>query len=94
MRILTDIGYVDAVGLFFELTDEQLEIVKADKDYYLNKKLTNEFTQTKGDNAHFVGACNNGEGSLIKKNITMLLKDYKTVSWWDKDMNEFKLVRR
>jgi hypothetical protein len=94
MKIITDTGYVDAVGFFFELTDEQLEQIKNNKDYYLDKKLTQEFTASSGDNAHFVGTCNNGEGSIIRKNISMLLKDYKTVSWWDKDMQEFKITRR
>jgi hypothetical protein len=94
MKILTETGYVNAVGVFFELTDAQLEIVKNNKNYYLNKKLLEEFNRAKGDNAHFCGACNNGERSLIYRNMKIVLKDYKTVSWWDKDMTEFKITRR
>jgi hypothetical protein len=94
MRILTDTGYIDSVGLFFELTDKQLEIVKANKDYYLDKKLVDEFTKGYGKNAHFIGACNNGDRGVIGRKIKLLLRDYKTVSWWDKDMQEFKIVRR
>lgn len=94
MRILTNSGYVDAVCLFFELTDEQLEEVKNNPNYYLDKSIFNRLKAANGDNVHFCGVCNNGEASLITKHLTMLLKDYKTVSWWDKDMNEFKLKRR
>jgi hypothetical protein len=94
VKILTDQGYVEAVGVFFELDDEQLDLVRNDKDYYLNKKLIKEFNESKGDNVHFVGLCNNGEGSLIYTNMKRLLNDYKSVSWWDKDMLEFKIERR
>jgi len=93
MRILTNQGYVEAVGVFFELTAEQLELVKKDSLYFMNKELIKGFSQSRGNNAHFIGACNNGAGSLINKYITAMLKDYKTVSWWDKDMKDFVIKR-
>ncbi len=94
MKILTEIGYIDAVGVFLELTDEQLDIIQKNKFYFQDKELTDILSKSKGDNAHFVGACNNGEHSLINKHIKMLLNDYKTVSWWDKEMTDFKIRRR
>lgn len=94
MRILSKDGYIDAVGLFFELNDEQLELAKNNRDYFMNEALMEDFKNGTGDNAHFIGVCNNGDNSLITKNINLLLKDYKTVSWWDKDMTEFKIRRR
>ena len=94
MRILTDNGYIDSVGLFFELDDEQLERIKNNKHYYLDKKLVDEFTKGYGTNAHFIGVCNNGEKGIIGRKIRLLLRDYKTVSWWDEDMTKFVIKRR
>jgi hypothetical protein len=94
MKILTKNGYIDSVAIFFELTDEQLERVKNDKNYYQQKEILEEFNKSNGDNAHIFGLCNDGDFSLIYSNLKELLKTYKTVSWWDKDMNEFKINGR
>lgn len=94
MKILTENGYVKTVGVFFELDDEQLQVVMLNKDYYMSRELLEEFNKSTGNNAHFFGLCNNGSKDIIYKNIKALLEKYKTVSWWDKDMNEFKLTGR
>ena len=95
MKILTEQGYIDAVGLFFELTDEQLEHVKCHKHYYMDEELVKKYNASKGDNAHFVGVMNNnGNNSLLNKHLHLLLKDYKSVSWWNRDMTEFHIKRR
>ena len=95
MKILTEFGYIDAVALFFELSDEQLEQIRNDKSYYLNKDILEQFNKSKGDNAHFFGISNtNGHRLKIQSYFSMLLKEYKSVSWWDKDNEEFRIVRR
>lgn len=94
MRILTEAGYIDAVALFFELSDEQLEKVAKDKDYYQSRERLEEFNNAKGNNAHFFGIAVSNKQVDIRSYIPDLLKQYDTVSWWDKDMNEFHLIRR
>ncbi|MBM3245607.1 MAG: hypothetical protein FJZ15_07460 [Candidatus Omnitrophica bacterium] len=94
MKILTRNGFIDAVALFFEVTDEQLERIKNNKDYYLSRELLEEFNKSKGDNVHFFGASNSGEPLKIQDYFKELLKDYKSVSWWDKDMDTFQIIRR
>ena len=94
MRILTNQGYVDSVGVFFELSDEQLEIIKKDRLYFYDKRLYEEFNKSKGENAHFYCVWNSGDSSVIYKNIKSLLKEYKTVSWWDQQMSIFKIIKR
>lgn len=81
------------MAVFFEITDEQLERVKNNKDYYKDKEILEEFNLSKGNNAHFFGLSSVGDFNLIYSNITELLKTYKTVSWWNKEMNEFKIKR-
>ena len=95
MKILTEAGYIDAVAVFFELTDEQLETIKNNKQYYLNKELLKEFTSAKGDNAHFYGIMNtNGHLTIMYQHIKKLKKQYKTISWWDRDIENFVIIRR
>ena len=95
MKILTKDGYIDAVALFFELSDEQLDSISKNPDYYLSKGLLEEYNKSKGDNAHFFGISSAlGDFSLIYKYLKKLLKEYKSVSWWDKNIEEFKIVRR
>jgi len=94
VRAITELGYMDMVGVFLELDDEQLEDVKTNKNYYQNISLMKDYTQSKGDNAHFVGMFNNNGAILIHKNLDLLFKDYKSVSWWDKEEESFKIIRR
>jgi hypothetical protein len=91
--MLTKTGYIDGAAQFFELNDEQLDYIRNNSKYYLDADKVKEFINAKGDNAHFFGLFNNNKSDahLIYKNLKVLLKDYKTVSWWDKDMNEFKI---
>ncbi len=94
MRILTEGGYIDSVALFFELNDEQLEKVRNNKDYYQSREVLESLNKSEGENAHFFGICNNNKNRayLIQDNLKTLLKQYKTVSWWDKDMNKFYII--
>ncbi len=95
MKILTKTGYIDAVALFFELSDEQLEQVRNNKDYYQSREVLEVLNKSKGDNAHFFGISNtNGSLLNIQDFVKNLLTEYKSVSWWDKNIEEFKIVRR
>lgn len=80
---------MDMVGVFLELTDEQLDTIKADSAYHQDKSLIKDLISSKGDNAHFFGFFNNSKSVLIHKNLDLLFKDYKSVSWWDSDLGEF-----
>ena len=94
MRILTRNGYIDSVALYFELTDEQLDRIRNENKYFNDHRFVQECLHSKGDNAHFYCLCNNGEQLNIRLYIKDLLKEYKTVSWWDKEMQEFKIIGR
>jgi hypothetical protein len=92
MRLLTDKGYIDNVAIILELTDTQLETVKNDRHYYLNTPLVKDLMKARGDNAHICGLfCTD---NVIFKLKRLAEDNYKTVSWWDKDMQEFKITRR
>lgn len=92
MRLLTTEGYIDNVAIILELTDTQLETVKNDRHYYLKTPLIKELTKSKGNNAHICGLfCNDNVIFKLKK---IAQADYKTVSWWDKDITGFKITRR
>lgn len=94
MKILTKNGYIDAVALFFELTDAQLKEIENNKNYYLDKDKLDEYNDSRGDNAHFFGITNSTEHLNIHDYISDLLQDYKSVSWWDRDIEKFKEIRR
>ena len=94
MKILTRNGYIDGVALFFELSDEQLERVKQDKLYCMDAEFTKLCVKSKGDNAHIYHLCNSAEPLNIQDFIKDLLKQYKTVSWMDKDNDRFEIIRR
>jgi hypothetical protein len=94
VRIITEEGYINAVALFFELDDVQLQKIKNDREYYKDSIFLDLCYSAKGNNAHFYHLCKNEDSSIIKKHIKLLLKDYATVSWWDKGMKEFKITRR
>ncbi len=96
MKILTRSGeYIDAMAVFFELTDEQLEAISKNNVFYLDRELLETLSKAKGDNAHFFGLFNtNGHLLNIHGYFKNLLETYKTISWWDKDLNKFQMIRR
>ena len=94
MKILTKAGYIDSVALFFELSDEQLENIRSIKEYPLSTLFFDELSISKGDNAHIYHLCNNGTLLNIQEYIKNLLKEYKSVSWWDREIRGFKITRR
>ena len=94
MIIMTDSGQIDGVGLIFELTDEQLERVKNDNKYLFDKEFLKSCYTAKGDNAHVFFLCNQGDSRRIMKNLYRLAHRFKTVSWWDREIDKFYLIRR
>lgn len=96
MRVLGKDGYLPGVALFLELTDTQLEKVKGDRDYFFDEVFLGECLASKGEHAHIFGIYSDKDNrfKVIYKHYKMLLKDYKSVSWWDKERKEFKITRR
>ena len=96
MRVLGKDGYIPGVALFFELTDEQLDRVSKDKDFIFKPELLKECMESKGDNCHLFGLYSDENNRTIEiwKHLKQLLVDYKTVSWWDRDMKEFKITKK
>ena len=92
MRIYTEAGYTDSAALFFEVSDELLEKIRSDINYCLDIENVVKLFNAKGDNAHIFRLLN-VNGADINEHLATLLKDYKTVSWWNRD-NEFIIKRR
>lgn len=84
MRIFTEgrSDNADGVALMYELSDENLEIVKMRSDYYLDRLLVKKLMADKGSNAHFFLLVKNVKGKSFRKYVEELRKEYKTVSWW------------
>lgn len=93
MRVLGKDGYLPGVALFFEVNDEQLHKIRLNSQYYLDKDFLNELLASKGDNAHIYGLYSDRNNRFIDiyKHFKQLLKDYKSVSWWDKKEKQFKI---
>ena len=95
MRLVTEQGYIDGVAMLFEVNDEQLEKIHSNPNYYFDQAFIDELKESKGDNAYVFTLCNNGNSDWIYKQLKAVVKeDYKTVSWWEKDLKEFKIIRR
>lgn len=77
--------------LFMEVTDNELEFIKNNRKYYFNEDFVKSCQISKGRNAHICLLYINRKTN-IKSWIHKLLRDYKTVSWWN-PKNKF-IIRR
>ena len=94
MKILSNEGYLDAVAMFFELNDKQFERTQTDKNFIFDLDFLTECNYAKGDNALFYCVYNNGDDhDLIQRHLEKLLKEYKTISWWDRNREKFKTIK-
>ena len=84
MRIFTegDHGNADGVALMYELSDENLEIVRTRSDYYLDRALIKKLMADTGPNAHFFLLVKKSKGKSFRTYVDEIKGDYKTVSWW------------
>ncbi len=83
MRIFTEgnSSNADGVALMYELSDENLELVKTNSEYYLDRKIVKELMADTGQNAHFFLLVKKSKGKSFRKYVEELKKEYKTVSW-------------
>ena len=79
----------DGLCLYFELTDEQLDRVKQDRDYHKDELFISECHASVGLNCHIFTLIHNGNTKRILKYLRQLKNKYKTVSWWDKEKEKF-----
>ena len=94
MRILTRKGYIKSAAMLFELTESQLERVSLNRDFFKDSTFILEILEAKGENAHFFSIDSGGIPLDLKPYIRKVLRDYKSVSWWDREMNDFMIIRR
>jgi hypothetical protein len=94
MKAITPNGFIDGVALIFEVTDEQLAELSKNNAAITSPSKLAEYYASDGDNAHIFFVYQEREDNLIPSKIDELLRFYKSVSWWDKDINEFKIIRR
>ena len=84
--------------MLFELTDEQLDRVSKDFNFYLDKDFLQSCYDAKGENAHLfhLGVDNrlpNNPIDILNK-LGQLVNEYKSVSWWNREENKFFIKRR
>jgi len=84
VRIFTEGNSNDAdgVALMYELSDENLEIVKNNSGYYTDREIVNRLMADTGRNAHFFLLVKKSKGKSFRAYVEELRKEYKTVSWW------------
>ena len=91
MRWLTD---EDILVLYFELTDEQHDRISKDKKWHEDRTFVDQCEVAKGNNAHIFKLYGQGDMKILLNNIRWSIQDYKTISWWNKDMTKFYEKRR
>ena len=76
--------------VYYELTDEQLEVVKNKSNYLDDKAFVNEIILSKGDNAHIFSITAN-EDIDWSQEWDKRKHLYKTLSWWNRTEDKFYL---
>jgi len=74
------------------VSDESLEAIKKDKSLLLKQDFLIELLKEDGDNLHIVRLDGNISPTVIMRYVKELRKEFKTVSWYNRDMS--KLIRR
>ena len=77
--------------LFFELNDEQLARVKQDRKYYRDESFVKGCTREQGRNAHIHLLVIN-DRTNIREWTRRLLRDYQTVSSWNREHAKFTIL--
>lgn len=93
MKVFTPDGYVKEFITFVEVTDEQLERIKNDVKWFLDKEFICQVFSCKGQNMVVTCIrCKRGAKFMYDK-INEFLKKYESVSWHDRN-NKFHIRRR
>lgn len=88
MKVVTKDEIIDEFGVIIEVSDEDLEIIKNNPQYYNDPDFSNKVSLSEGDNA-VVTLLNMGGVNEILSQADKLLKKYKSVSWYDRGHKKF-----
>lgn len=87
MRWITDGD--DGLCLFMLVTDNQLDVIANNQQYYLDAKFTTECNKDMGSNCLITMLQHSGDSKRIWKYFKILRTKYTTVSFWDRGHNKF-----
>lgn len=93
MKMLGKEGYVEDSVMVLEVTEEDLEIIKKGVDFVYDKTFCKKVYNSSGNHAHVI-MIRTSSYSVISKGIETLLKDFESVSWWNKEQTKFCIKRR
>jgi len=80
--------------LYFEVDDLQLDRIRTDKKWVEDKEFVAECERSRGVHAHvFKLIGDNSRGKIIQY-LKHGIKDYDTVSWWNKKMTRMYIRRQ
>ena len=71
-------------NMILELTDIELAFIQEHRDQFYTIEWMTKLQQSKGNNAHIIQLTLNDDVS-IQKAIDRLLKQYDSVSWYNRD---------
>lgn len=84
----------DGLCLYYELSDTLLGRIREDGLYYRDEAFTQELFKSSGDNCHIILLINNGDTGRILRHLKRLLREYKTVSFWNRQQQRFRICSR
>lgn len=94
MKVFNKDGMIEDFALLLEVDDEQFKEVKARGNYYHNHEFMREVETTPGNHIVITYLNINKGMRLILERIKELLKEYDSVSWWDRGHNKFYTRRK
>jgi hypothetical protein len=85
-----------AFAFYIKCDDAELKNILNNPTYLLDTKNASKLLDSNGENIHFFGLWSTDKSSIksIIEEIHKSIKQYKTVSWYTKNMNRFILKRR
>jgi hypothetical protein len=94
VKIITEDGILKDFALLYEIDNDTLELIRSDKDYFSNPDKVKILTTSNGNNALIIMLqCRQGVGIILRR-LRDLLKEYESVSWYNREHKQFRTIRR
>ncbi len=78
------------VATFLEVTDDQLDRIRSDKNYYTDEEFAKEVFNSVGRNAVItLVVCRNRNIRDLLRGLAELRRKYKTVTFWNRKHKKF-----
>ncbi len=89
MKVLTRDEMFDEFALILEVDDDMYNIISSSPLYYRDEELLKQAHLNPGDNAIILSLQVNSDLKIIVRKLNKLLREYKTVSWYDRENKQF-----